>query len=110
MQYEEFLRIYAVRAPNLTWFLGAGASAAAGIPTAGALIWQFKRTLYCASQRISIKSCEDLSSPAVRRKLQSYFDQVGKFPAEGSPDEYAFYFETTYGDPADRRTVIDKYV
>ncbi|OLE10413.1 MAG: hypothetical protein AUG89_12345 [Acidobacteria bacterium 13_1_20CM_4_56_7] len=110
MQYEEFLRVYAVRAPNLMWFLGAGTSASAGIPTASALIWQFKRTLYCAAQHVSVKSCEDLSSASVRGKLQAYFDAIGTFPPENSPDEYAFYFESTYGDAADRRAVIDKYV
>jgi hypothetical protein len=83
------------------------ASATAGIPTAGNLIWQFKRTLFCAKQRVSVKSCEDLSSVTVRQRLQRYFDGLGTFPPEDSPEEYATYFEATYPDPADRRTVLD---
>src|SRR5262249_40666072 len=83
------------------------ASAAAGIPTAGNLIWQFKRTLFCAKQRVSVKSCEDLSSVTVQQRLQRYFDGLGTFPPEDSPEEYAEYFEATYPDPADRRSVLD---
>jgi hypothetical protein len=66
--------------------------------------------LYCAAQRISLKACEDLSSSLLRRQLQGYFDSLGTFPPANSPDEYAFYFEATYKDPADRRAVIDRYV
>ena len=41
----EFLRLYPARAPQLMWFLGAGASAGAGIPTAWEMIWEFKRLI-----------------------------------------------------------------
>jgi hypothetical protein len=63
MTVDEFLVTYNVRAPQLMWFLGAGSSSAAGIPTAGDLIWKFKQTLFCASQRLSVKSVEDLTLP-----------------------------------------------
>lgn len=110
MTLDEFLRIYKIRAASLSWLLGAGASAAAGIPTAGDLIWQFKRTLFCASQRVSVKSCEDLSNSAVQRRLDSYFKSLGTFPPEGSPEEYAAYFEATYPGPSDRRAVLDTFL
>lgn len=110
MNLEEFLITYNVRAPNLMWFLGAGASAAAGIPTAHHLIWQFKRTLFCASQRISIKTLEDLSDPLTQHRLKKHFDALNSFPAEDAPEEYAAYFEAAYPHPSDRRTIIDKYV
>lgn len=108
MTIDEFLRILPVRAPNIAWFLGAGASASAGLPTAGDLIWQFKRSLYCAAQRVSLNSCEDVGSVAVRSRLQAYFDQAGRFPAGGSPEEYAGFFEMTYADASDRRRFIDQ--
>ena len=110
MTLEEFLVTYAIRAPQLMWFLGAGSSAAAGIPTAGDLSWKFKQTLFCASQRLSLRSVEDLSSPAVQKRLTRYFDNLGRFPALGAPDEYAAYFEAAYPHPEDRRTFIDTYV
>src|SRR2546421_6220730 len=79
MNSAEFLRQYEVRAPNIMWLLGAGASAAAGVPTAFHMIWDFKRTLYCSAQKIPISACEDLSSPNVRGRLQNYFDATRKF-------------------------------
>jgi NAD-dependent SIR2 family protein deacetylase len=110
MNIDEFLRIFPVRAPNLMWLLGAGASASAGIPTAGNLIWQFKRTLFCTKQRISVKRYEDLSSITIRQLLQRYFDTQGTFPPENSLEEYPAYFEATYPDPSDRRSVLESYM
>jgi NAD-dependent SIR2 family protein deacetylase len=110
MSFDQFLVTYNVRAPNLMWLLGAGASAASGIPTAHHLIWQFKRTLFCAAQRISLKNLEDLSDPVTQQRLKRYFDGLGHFPPEDSPEEYAAYFEAAYPHPNDRRTIIEKYV
>ena len=110
MTLDEFLVTYTVRTPQLMWLLGAGSSAAGGIPTANNLIWKFKQTLFCASQRISVKSVEDLSSPIVQQRLKRHFEGLGTFPAEDAPEEYAAYFEAAYPHANDRRTVIDKYV
>jgi NAD-dependent protein deacetylases, SIR2 family len=63
MTLPEFLRAFPLRAQNLMWLLGAGASAASGIPTAYDMIWDFKRRLYCAEQRVSLQSCDDLTDP-----------------------------------------------
>src|SRR4051812_40641588 len=98
MNLDEFLRLHAIRAPNIAWLLGAGASAAAGIPTAYDMIWEFKRTLYCAAQRVSIETCSDLGSAVVRARLQKHFDDGGGFPPADSETEYADYFEAAYGD------------
>lgn len=43
---DDFARRFSLRAGNLMWFLGAGASASAGIPTAQDLVWQFKQQLF----------------------------------------------------------------
>jgi NAD-dependent SIR2 family protein deacetylase len=107
---DNFLRVFPVRAPSLMWLLGAGASASAGIPTAGSLIWEFKRTLFCAAQRISVKNCEDLSNASVQQRLNAYFQNLGTYPAEGAADEYATFFEAAYPDPKDRRVILDGYV
>ena len=71
MDIPEFLRLYQLRAPQIMWFLGAGASAAAGVPTAYHLTWEFKRTLYCAEQRVSIRSCADIGDPSLLRTTSS---------------------------------------
>ena len=106
MTLAEFLRLYPLRAPHLMWFLGAGASASAGVPTAGQMTWDFKRTLYCSDQRMSLRACSDLSSAAVRARLQAHFDGRVGFSPKDSPDEYAYYFEAAYPAEADRRRYI----
>jgi hypothetical protein len=107
MRLADFLRLYPLRAPNIMWFLGAGASAAAGVPTAEEMVWDFKRSLYCSALRVPLASCSDLGDPSLRSILQKHFDSSGKFPAVGAAEEYAFYFEAAYPDAADRRRYIE---
>lgn len=92
----EFLRIHAIRAPQLMWFLGAGASAGAGVPTAWDMIWEFKRLIYCTDQRISLARCSNLSDDRLRRRIQHFFDS--KSPGTFPPHE------------SDRRAYIDSAV
>lgn len=110
MDLGEFLRLFPLRAPNVTWFLGAGASAGAGVPTANDLIWEFKRAIYCSERRVSVASCQDLGNERVRATIQQYFDEQGGAPTAGSAEEYAHYFEIAYPDPSDRRRRIDELV
>jgi hypothetical protein len=107
MPIDEFLRLFPIRSSSLAWFLGAGASASARLPTAGDLIWRFKRTLYCTSTKVDPRTCEDLGNDVVRERLQSYLDSTGKYPALNTPVEYASYFELTYPDPGDRRRFLE---
>lgn len=107
MKLSEFLRIYPVRAKNLMWFLGAGASASARVATASDLIWSFKRTIYCSEQKVSPKAFDDLSDENARRRIQTYLDGTNRFPPAGDPDEYAALFEYAYPDAKDRRTRLD---
>lgn len=92
------------------WLLGAGASAAAGIPTAYHMIWEFKRSLYCSTQRVPLTACADLSNPVVRSRIQLHFDSLPGAPKENDPDEYGYYFEQAYPNEADRRKYIDQMV
>lgn len=110
MDRAEFLRLYRLRAPNMMWFLGAGASAGAGVPTAGEMVWEFKRDIYCSRESVAPRLVGDLGDPAVRRVLQRYFDEAGGFPVPDDPEEYAVYFEEAYPNEADRRRYLDARV
>ncbi|MCS3446408.1 MULTISPECIES: SIR2 family protein [Bradyrhizobium] len=103
---DDFARRFSQRGGNLMWLLGAGGSAAAGIPTAWDMIWEFKQQLYISQRRVSPKMVADLANPAVRRELQSFVDGIGNLPPPGAPDEYAALFEAVYPSEADRRTYI----
>jgi hypothetical protein len=83
------------------------ASAAAGIPTAGDMIWDFKQQLYVTQRRVAPETVRDLTKPAVRAQLQGFIDANGNYPAPGHVDEYAALFEAAYPNERDRRTYID---
>src|SRR6266540_4730134 len=106
----DFLCTYSVRSHNIMWFLGAGASASAGVPTAYDMIWDFKRTLFCASNRVPARTCQDLSDPNLRRKIQRHFDQSVGYPVMDSEEEYSSYFSAVYRTEQDRRNYIDRLV
>lgn len=103
---DDFTRRFGLRAPSLMWLLGAGASAAAGIPTAWDMVWEFKQRLFVHQRKVSPKSVSDLSNPSVRALLQSHIDSAGNLPVLNSIDEYAVLFEAVYPSETDRRTYI----
>lgn len=104
---DQLLRLLPLRLPGLGWFLGAGVSASGGIPTAGDMVWEFKREIYCTRQRRSKASCDNLSDPVLRKRIQVFLNDQPNFPVEGCDEEYSFYFEATYPHEADRRRYID---
>ena len=104
---DDFARRFSLRAKNLMWLLGAGASASAGIPTAWDMVWEFKQRLFVSQRRVSPQAVADLSSPMVRAQLQAHIDGSEHMPAFGAPDEYAVLFEAVYPAEADRRAYLD---
>ena len=103
---DDFARRFSLRARNLMWFLGAGASASAGLPTAIDMIWEFKQQLFVSQRRGSLQAVSDLSHPIVRARLQAHVDSLG-LPPSGAPDEYAALFEAVYPAESDRRKFLD---
>jgi hypothetical protein len=110
IETDDFARRFSLRAPKLMWFLGAGASAAAGIPTAGDMIWEFKQRLYVTQRNASQSTVADLSNPLVRSMLQGHIDASGRFPAPNAPDEYAALFEAVWSAERDRQTYLDSKI
>lgn len=104
---DDFARRFSLRAANLMWFLGAGASASGGIPTADDMVWEFKQLLYITQRRVALQGVSDLSNPAIRSQLQAHIDAAGTLPSAGSPDEYAGLFEAVYPAESDRRAYLD---
>ena len=88
------------------WFLGAGASNAAGLPTAHDLVVEFKRTLYVSQSGRSVRP-GDLAEPAIRNRIEAHVESLG-LPQSGDPDEYAAFFEAAFPDGADRAKFIDR--
>lgn len=101
-----FLRKFEQRKSSLMWLLGAGASSASGIKTAGDMIWDFKARLYRSAKSVSASAVSDLGDERTRRILQDYFDKDGSYPEAQCESEYAGYFEHTYPDAQDRQRYI----
>jgi hypothetical protein len=62
MDQGEFTGRFGARPQNFAWFIGAGASATAGLPTATDM-WDMKRRYYCREENQDI-SRQDLQNEA----------------------------------------------
>ena len=108
IESDDFARRFAMRGQNLMWFLGAGASASAGVPTAFNMVWDFKRQLFITQTKVAPQAVSDLSNPTVRSRIQEHIAASERFPLPGSPNEYAILFEEVYPVEADRRRYLDE--
>jgi len=101
MDQAQFTARFCARPQNFAWFLGAGASATAGLPTATNILWDMKRRYYCQQENQDI-SRQDLLSESVRNKIQSYMESKG-FPTLWAEDEYTTYFEKIFEGDKERQ-------
>jgi len=76
------------------WFLGAGTSRSAGLPSATDIIWDLKRRYYCLHENQDLQS-HDINNSAIKQKIQTYMDSK-EFPPLQSPEEYSFYFDLIF--------------
>ena len=106
IDYVQFLNLFPQRAPRLMWFLGAGASVSSGLPTAGTLIWDCKRRIYCSENRVPPSRFPDLEHPSFRAEVQSYFDSQPGTPKLGMNEEYSYYFNRYLPDEGDRHRYL----
>lgn len=101
MDQADFTGTFCLRPTNFAWFLGAGVSRSAGLPTAVDVIWELKRGFYCRQENQEV-SRQDIQSDPVRDRIQSYCDSRG-FPPAGAPEEYSAYFERIFGDDREKQ-------
>jgi hypothetical protein len=105
MDQGELTSIFCARPQNFAWFLGAGASRTAGLPTATDILWDMKRRFYCREENQEI-SRQDIQNDAIKDRIQSYMESRG-FPQQWADSEYPTYFEKIFGTDRERqRTYI----
>ncbi len=93
--------------PNLVaWFLGAGASAASGIPTGYAMTRDFKAQIFCRETNLSKREI-DTADPVWIDMIDAFFRKTSLLPPDGDPTEYAKAFEAVYPEARHRRQYID---
>ncbi len=109
MNYIEFLNIFKEKNKYFMWFLGAGASVSAGVPTAANLITQFKINIFCKNTGAPQKLFNDLSNATTRQNLEYYFIENNMLPTKGEND-YSYYFKLAYPNRDIRREKIEEAV
>ena len=106
MSAAHFATAFALRPNLVSWFLGAGASAASGIPTGYAMIRDFKAQIFCRENNLSKREI-DAADPVWIERIDAYFRQTSLLPPDGDPAEYAAAFEAVYPQARHRRQYID---
>lgn len=91
---------------SMTFLLGAGASVSSNIPSGNQMVWDFKRSLYCAAKNLRTNAYGDMSKETAQKEIQSYFDGQEGYPELWSIEEYSFYFEKCYPLRRDREYYI----
>jgi hypothetical protein len=102
----QFSTALALRPNLVAWFLGAGASAASGIPTGYAMIRDFKAQIFCRENRLAKREIDTGDQVWVDR-IDDFFRRTSLLPPDGDPTEYAAAFEAVYPQPRHRRQYID---
>lgn len=105
----EFASAFALRPNRLAWFLGAGASAASGIPTGYAMIRDFKKKIFCQKNNYSPQEV-DSGDPLWSERIDEFFKRTSILPPDGHPEEYSAAFEAVYPHESHRRQYIDDAV
>jgi hypothetical protein len=102
--YDAFLRSFKrnTDVPHSV-LLGAGASISSGIQSAYDCIWEWKKDIYLSQNPNASDFYKNIKTDAVRKSIQKWLDNEGKYPSLDSTEEYSFYAETAYPIADDRR-------
>jgi hypothetical protein len=90
----------------VAWFLGAGASAASGIPTGYNMIRDFKAQIFCRENNLAKREIDTGDQVWIDR-IDDFFRRTSILPPDSDPTEYAAAFEAVYPQPRHRRQYID---
>lgn len=102
----QFASGFALRPQNHAWFLGAGASATAGIPTGYMMVRDFKTRLFCREANLPRREV-DSTDPLWEARIEQFFRTRALLPPSGDPTEYAKAFEAVFPNEDQRRQYIE---
>jgi hypothetical protein len=101
MNQGEFTARFCARPQSFAWFLGAGTSASAGLPTATDILWDLKCRYYSREENQDF-SRRDLQNETIRANIQAFMESRG-FPSLWAENEYPAYFEKIFGNDTERQ-------
>lgn len=106
MSAEDLISAFSLRSHLFAWFLGAGASAASGIPTGYAMIRDFKARIFCRETGYSLREIDSGDQLWIER-IDDFFRRTSLLPPDGDPNEYSAAFEAVFPKERQRRQYID---
>lgn len=106
---SQLATVFCLKPEQFAWFLGAGASASAGIPTGYSMILDFKKRLFCQLSNISPREV-DANDPLWQQRIELFFSTRSELPPPNDPTEYAKAFEAVYPTAKERRIYIEQAV
>lgn len=104
-----FAARYSQHPERLAWFLGAGASASAGIPTGYAMIADFKKRLFCEESGVPPRAV-DSNDPLWQERIETLLSRRADYPGKDAPTEYAWAFEAAFPKQQARRDYIESAI
>ena len=109
-EIDTFIRSVGVnRGSPHALFLGAGASMSSGVPSAGACIWQWKKSIFCTNNPGVEEQVSELSLPAIQDRIDRWLKLNGYFPGVGQ-DEYSYFIEKCLPIADDRRRFFEPWI
>ncbi|MCW2623790.1 SIR2 family protein [Mycobacterium sp.] len=106
-QLSDFVSMWATQRASFAWFLGAGISASAGVPTATAVRDRLLCDRYAVEHQL-VRQALDESDPAVLERVQQYYDGQNGMPPLGSDNDYSAAFELVIPDKATRKRYLEQ--
>lgn len=106
---RQFATRFALRPQNFAWLVGAGGSAAAGIPTGYQMILDFKAELFSQQSGVPRRHI-DSSDPIWQERIDEFFRKRSELPTSGDPTEYSAAFEAIHPTEVARRQYIENAV
>lgn len=100
-----FVRQWAVQSPMIGWLLGAGASAAARVPTANHIMMDLLLRMYADAhhlvrQKFSLSEVRDVD------RVRGYYDNSNGMPPLADPSAYSVAFQLALPDEDARRQYL----
>lgn len=111
LKFDEFMRSLKqnLDAPH-SLLLGAGASIESGVQCASDCIWDWKKEIFLSQNPTMLGYNTNTKTNIVRKNIQSWLNQQGIYPPEGSDNEYSFFAEKAYPIEDDRRKYFQKII
>ena len=109
LSLTEFAPIWAVQRSKLAWLLGAGVSAAAGVPLASSIRDRLLFDRYAVEHQL-VRQELDESDPNQVQRVRGYFDGRNGMPPIGSAGDYSAAFELCLPDEGARRALLSDLI